>query len=289
MTKPPGSRGWGDGLPPGYISLSEICFTIVTNTNRCPTHPTDDGHPCPPRPPWPWPRGANDTRQALASTAHSSKGKHRDRRPPPASISASAHQHQRISASAHQRISASANQRNPCHIERKAPWPPPSPSTGNSSKPVRPPSSSSLSPIPITPSPSQTSLSPPPIPPPPPQAGPAGRRRHPPQPSRAAPYTASSIVASSTVSVSIPPHSRLPRTCKVPSTASPAMLPTTPITQSATSSPLTPRGPPLSMPRSPKAICASGKQPPSTSPLANRWPFTTSHSKTCRWTPARAL
>src|SRR6218665_251043 len=49
----------------------------------------------------------------------------------------------------------SAHQRNPCHIERKAPWPPPSPSTGNSSKPVRPPSSSSLSPIPITPSPSQ--------------------------------------------------------------------------------------------------------------------------------------
>ncbi|ABM59847.1 hypothetical protein Veis_4142 [Verminephrobacter eiseniae EF01-2] len=76
-------------------------------------------------------------------------------------ISASAHQrisasaHQRISASAHQRISASAHQRNPCRIERKAPWPPPSPSTGNTSKPVRPPSSNLLSPIPITPSPSQ--------------------------------------------------------------------------------------------------------------------------------------
>src|SRR6218665_2570977 len=68
-------------------------------------------------------------------------------------ITASAHQP--IRASPHQRISASAHQRNPCRIERKAPWPPPSPSTGNSSKPVRPPSSNLLSPIPITPSPSK--------------------------------------------------------------------------------------------------------------------------------------
>src|SRR6218665_3836811 len=103
MTKPPGSRGWGDGLPPGYISLSEICFTLVTNASRGLAHRTDDGHRCHPRPPWPWPRGANDTRQALASTVHSSKGKPVIVALPPASISASAHQ--RISASAHQRIS----------------------------------------------------------------------------------------------------------------------------------------------------------------------------------------
>src|SRR6218665_1526850 len=35
MTEPPDSRGWSDGLPPGYISLSEICCTIVTNASCC--------------------------------------------------------------------------------------------------------------------------------------------------------------------------------------------------------------------------------------------------------------
>src|SRR6218665_579652 len=61
-----------------------------------------DGHRCLPRPRWPWPRGANETRQALASTAHSPKGKHRDRRPP------CIHQRPSLHPSAHQRISASA-------------------------------------------------------------------------------------------------------------------------------------------------------------------------------------
>src|SRR6218665_125963 len=151
MTEPPGSRGWGDGLPPGYISLSEICFTIVTNASRCAPPRTPPAPPTPPR--RPPPRGGRRAARppppavALATRGERNptgscihrpfvKRKARDRRPPPCidqRISASAHQrisasaHQRISASAHQRISASAHQRNPCRIERKAPWPPPSP------------------------------------------------------------------------------------------------------------------------------------------------------------------
>src|SRR6218665_832187 len=109
MTEPPDSRGWSDGLPPGYISLSEICCTIVTNASCCappPRPPASPTTPSPPAPPpvprWPWPRGANEPRQALASTAHSPKGKHRDRRPP------CIHQRPSLHPSAHQRISASA-------------------------------------------------------------------------------------------------------------------------------------------------------------------------------------
>src|SRR6218665_108658 len=122
MTEPPDSRGWSDGLPPGYISLSEICCTIVTNASCCappggrrasltPSSPVAlatrggrGGGGCggPGGGWWPWPRGANETRQALASTAHSPKGKHRDRRPP------CIHQRPSLHPSAHQRISASA-------------------------------------------------------------------------------------------------------------------------------------------------------------------------------------
>src|SRR6218665_1220160 len=136
MTEPPGSRGWGDGLPPGYISLSEICFTIPTTASCC---PPPGGRRASLTPPSAVALATRGERHPTDSCIHRPfvKRKTRDRRPPPCID-------QRISASAHQRISASAHQRNPCRIERKAPWPPPSPSTRNSSKSVRPPSSSLL-------------------------------------------------------------------------------------------------------------------------------------------------
>src|SRR6218665_837886 len=127
-----------DGFHGAIFRRSWICFSDVSSASHCYSPPGEQpASLTPPPSPPPSPavpratRGERD-RIKLSHPSLPSKGTHRDRLP------------------------ASAHRRNPRLVKRKAPWPPPSPSTKKSSKPARPPRSSLLSsPIPTTPSPSE--------------------------------------------------------------------------------------------------------------------------------------
>src|SRR6218665_571884 len=124
------------GFHGAIFRRSWICFSDVSSASHCyspsgeqrasltPLVRRGPGH-----------EGQTRPDQALASIPSIKKGTHRDRLP------------------------ASAHRRNPRLVKRKAPWPPPSPSTKKSSKPARPPRSSLLSsPIPTSPSPSEVTV-----------------------------------------------------------------------------------------------------------------------------------